>query len=241
MQLLMIKPIRVMSLAVLAATCAFAWQGDGALAQSGFMGNAPAELPPASYTGTQYVDSKGCVFVRAGVDGAVTWVPRVSRSRQQLCGAQPTQITATGPAPRAPRSAAPVVLPPARDLNPAMTEAAMAPQTPLQTAARTAAPVSAASVAAARPPTQARAAAVASPQPVARATPQPAPRVVMPAARQVAARPAGLSPTVVVPVAPTAVAAPLPVRRAAAPVTAPRSASACTNLSPIADVKNQQW
>ena len=50
----------------------------------------PAEFPSSSYKGTQYIDSRGCVYVRAGISGNVSWIPRVTRSRKQICGQTPS-------------------------------------------------------------------------------------------------------------------------------------------------------
>jgi cell division septation protein DedD len=52
----------------------------------------PAELPPADFAGQQYVDSKGCMFVRAGTEAGTLWIPRVSRKGQPICGNPPSGI-----------------------------------------------------------------------------------------------------------------------------------------------------
>ena len=52
--------------------------------------NEPAELPSANFKERQYVDSSGCVFIRAGYGGNVTWVPRVGRSGEHVCGYKPS-------------------------------------------------------------------------------------------------------------------------------------------------------
>jgi hypothetical protein len=69
----------------------------------------PAEFPPASYKGKQYVDSSGCVFIRAGIDGDVSWVPRVTRNRKTICGFKPSLgATVAAAAPAAAPKAKPV-------------------------------------------------------------------------------------------------------------------------------------
>lgn len=79
---------RFFALSILAATCAFTF--SDASAQALRRDGGPAEIPPASFKGNQYVDSKGCVYIRAGVDGNTSWVPRVSRSRKVVCGLSPS-------------------------------------------------------------------------------------------------------------------------------------------------------
>jgi len=108
------KATRAIAIAAIAASSVMGI----AHAQSISSVQAPAEFPPSTYTGRQYVDSQGCVFVRAGIDGNVTWVPRVSRSRKVICGFQPSLASkpaaaqATPPVPVETVKAAPATVAP---------------------------------------------------------------------------------------------------------------------------------
>ena len=70
----------------------------GAASAAAAQAAQPAEQPPSSYDGSQYVDSEGCAFIRAGISGIVSWVPRLSRDRGQLCGFEPTQAVGSADA-----------------------------------------------------------------------------------------------------------------------------------------------
>jgi hypothetical protein len=67
-------------------------------AQSLAGSTVPAEFPPSSFKGNQYVDSKGCVFIRTGTSASTTWVRRMARNRQLICGFQPSQKETTAAA-----------------------------------------------------------------------------------------------------------------------------------------------
>ncbi|MEX0284427.1 MAG: SPOR domain-containing protein [Paracoccaceae bacterium] len=64
----------------------------------------PAEFPPESFKGNQYVDSRGCIYIRAGIDGYTTWVPRVTRNRKVVCGYKPSLPPGTQVATAPPRT-----------------------------------------------------------------------------------------------------------------------------------------
>jgi cell division septation protein DedD len=76
---------------VIALACFAALSGVGvAFAQT----DGPAELPSADYAGQSYVDSNGCIFLKAGYGGQAAWVPRVGQDRKPICGQTPTNAVA---------------------------------------------------------------------------------------------------------------------------------------------------
>ncbi|WP_300012934.1 hypothetical protein [uncultured Roseobacter sp.] len=112
-------------IAILAAAASLTVAGVDVRAQTTV---APKEFPPVNYRGRQYVDSAGCAFIRAGVDDAVQWVPRVTRDRRLICGLKPT-FTVREPAPQAPAAGSQEVL----VLSPAPAPAVARPGVPKRT------------------------------------------------------------------------------------------------------------
>jgi hypothetical protein len=187
-------------------------------AQSSSSG-VPANFPPASYKGSQFVDRKGCVFVRAGYDGNVTWGPRMTRARKQSCGQTPTGVggatAAARPAPRAAEKPVQITLEPSA--RPAAKPAA-APVRQTATAQRkitvTPAPVPQIPVIAPRPAqprvtAPVRIQAPIKPQAIARSTTAPSitvPRVpVVPIIRAQASKPVMAQPPRIIRPAPVTV------------------------------------
>ncbi len=80
---------KVVSVAIWAAVCAVTVADAQTLGRIG----GPAEQPPSGFKGQMFVDSRGCVFLRAGYGGTTNWVARVNRDRKPLCGYPATMAT----------------------------------------------------------------------------------------------------------------------------------------------------
>ncbi|MFW8593396.1 SPOR domain-containing protein [Cribrihabitans neustonicus] len=189
------KLARIIALALIAGSAGI----TGLEAQVLREASPPAEYPPASFEAKQYVDSRGCIYIRAGIGGNVTWVPRVTRSRKQICGYKPTGVAGTTKQPQQAAPAPEIITLPESDQPAQATAAAPAKSSPkaVQQAAKPAAkpapkpaakpapkPVKRAAAAApAKPPRAAKPAAAAKPVPQkpVRLAPNPAAKPAAPA------------------------------------------------------------
>lgn len=96
---------KVLTVAVFAAVLAPVGAYSQSIAQIG----GPAELPPSSYKGLQYVDSRGCVFMRVESSGTARWYPRVNAGRKPVCNqVKPGSIDVVADVPMAEPAPAPV-------------------------------------------------------------------------------------------------------------------------------------
>ena len=50
----------------------------------------PANMPPAGFEGASFVDARGCIYIKVGRDATPSWVPRVTRDGNVICGLAPT-------------------------------------------------------------------------------------------------------------------------------------------------------
>ncbi len=79
--------MRAVGRALLVVGFGWAWP---AFAMSIAEAGPPADFPPKGFEGTQFVDARGCIYVKTGGDGPGGWTPRVARSGEVICGLVPT-------------------------------------------------------------------------------------------------------------------------------------------------------
>ena len=80
---------KVLSSAILALILSASGPHAQTLASIG----GPENLPPSGFSGQQFIDNRGCLFLRAGFGDVVNWVPRVDATRKPVCGLIPSFAT----------------------------------------------------------------------------------------------------------------------------------------------------